>query len=137
MSQELRRIGCRGFALTAVIMMAVIFGIAAFGILTMALGARQRARFHEERLGARYAAEAALVWAQQQFWRDQTGATTLGRNAAGVTFPDACFVNSPDFSLDDDNNAATLPLDVDIVVTPNCAAANRQLSANVVYQPSP
>ena len=126
--------GCRGFALTAVIMMAVIFGIAAFGILTMALGARQRSRFHEERLGARYAAEAALVWAQQQLWAN---------NGAGTPAAQGCFAGVPpagDFCIDDDNNPATPDTCVDVTLTgnpPPCGGANRQLSANVVYQPSP
>ncbi|MBI3324228.1 MAG: hypothetical protein HYZ92_03015 [Candidatus Omnitrophica bacterium] len=102
-----------GFALAAVIMMAVIFSVFAYGVLSMVLGARQRAQFHETRLRAKYATEAALVWAQQRLWRNNG----------------ECFPGPSNFTIDG--------IVVDVIVTPTCTASNRQLSARVSYTPIP
>ena len=62
-----------GIVLGIVIMTAVIFSIAAYAMLMTAMNQRQRAKeFDVDRLRARYAAEAGLVWAQERLWADPT-----------------------------------------------------------------
>jgi hypothetical protein len=108
----------RGMVLGVVILTAVVFAIVAFGALTVALGGGQRAKqFHHERLRARYAAEAGVVWAMQQLWADPSWFSEAG--------------GPPDFRLDD----GTSKVDVDLVIPP-CTLApceNRRLEARVVY----
>ena len=61
----------RGIVLGIVIITAVIFSIAAYAMLFVAMSHRQRIKeFDVDRLRARYAAEAGLVWAQEQLWDD-------------------------------------------------------------------
>lgn len=62
--------GERGVVLSLVIITSIIFGIAAFGLLTMALS-RLRisgALLGPNRLRAGYAAEAGVVMAMQELW---------------------------------------------------------------------
>jgi len=141
MGRHVLRAGARrrGFALTAVIVMAVIFSIGAFGILSLSLGSRQRTEFHERRLGARYVSEAALIWAQQQLWINPSwcwgplpgelpSATTPG------DFPPPGLV--PPF--DDDGNPATPAPQANLddgCACPCPAAAARRLTAQVLYTP--
>ncbi len=62
----------RGIVLGIVIITAVIFSIAALGMLTVAMNQRQRVKvFDVNRLRARYAAEAGVVWAQEQLWENK------------------------------------------------------------------
>ncbi len=61
----------RGGALIAVIVTALIASVAAFAALMMAMSQSQSAKLQQDRLVARYAAEAGLVWAQQQLWDEQ------------------------------------------------------------------
>ena len=52
----------RGVALAIVLVMTVVFGITAFGLLYMAVNRAQQSQFMgEDRLRAKYAAEAGLV----------------------------------------------------------------------------
>ena len=61
----------RGIVLGLVIVTAIIFSIAAYAMLMVAMNQRQRAKeFDVDRLRARYAAEAGLVWAQERLWAD-------------------------------------------------------------------
>lgn len=60
--------GERGIALGVVIITAIVFSIAAFGVLALSMGGAQRAGSYARRLQARYAAEAGLVWAMQRLW---------------------------------------------------------------------
>ena len=51
-----------------VILMALVFSVAAYAVLFMVMSLKQRAGYHEHNLRARYAAEAGMVWAMQQLW---------------------------------------------------------------------
>jgi hypothetical protein len=95
----------RGFALGVVLMSSIIFAIAAFGVLTLALSRTQQASFlGESSIRARYAAEMGLVKAMQKLWVD----------------PDECFVaSSPDYTIDTYNDAdASNDTNIDIKRTP-------------------
>jgi Tfp pilus assembly protein PilX len=59
----------RGAVLGLVIISSVIFGIAAFGLLSLAVNrSRQTGYISIDRIRARYAAEAGLVKAMQELW---------------------------------------------------------------------
>lgn len=60
----------KGIALTAVIMASVVFAVAAFAVLMVALSMARRGGFDARRLQARYAAEAGLVWAKENLWNN-------------------------------------------------------------------
>jgi hypothetical protein len=61
--------GERGVVLGIILITAVIFGIAAFGLLSFAVNQAGQANFvGEDRIRARYTAESALVWAMQELW---------------------------------------------------------------------
>ena len=63
------RTGERGVVLGVVIITSVIFGIAAFGLLSFAMNqAAQTSFVSEKRTRARYAAESGLVYAMEQLW---------------------------------------------------------------------
>jgi len=69
----------RGFVLGAVAVSSIVFSIAAFTALTVALsGRRQSGLFHEQRLRARDAAEAGLVWAAQKLQADPSFSSEAG-----------------------------------------------------------
>lgn len=107
----------RGVALGIVILSAIVFSVAAFAVLTMSLSRAQTAELTEDRLRARYAAEAALVWAMQRLWVDQTWSSGLG-----IDLP---------FDIDGDGSiAAGEGVDVSI---PACGppCPNRTLEAKV------
>ncbi|MBI4322761.1 MAG: hypothetical protein HY596_00620 [Candidatus Omnitrophica bacterium] len=61
----------RGVALGMVIVMALIFAVAAFGVMTLSVSRSQTSGLQAHRLKAQYAAEAGLVWAMQRLWQDQ------------------------------------------------------------------
>ena len=58
----------RGAVLGVAILTALVSSVAAYIILMLALTQARLARFHRERIRARYAAEAGVIWAQQQLW---------------------------------------------------------------------
>ncbi len=58
----------RGSTLVMAIMVAVIFAVAAYAVLYMSLGMRQRADFSERNLRARYAAESGYIMAMEKMW---------------------------------------------------------------------
>ncbi len=58
----------RGMALGVVILSAVVFSIAAFVMLTMAMSQARLRNLSERRFRAKYVAEAGLVWAMEQLW---------------------------------------------------------------------
>ena len=113
--------GERGFALMMVLITAVVFTVAAFAALTIAVsGAQQMTVISDDHLRARYSAEAGLVWAMQWLW----------------AHPAECFLGSSDFSIDTDG-AGSLPLTwVDIAADP-CPGpgVSGTLSAKVTYTP--
>ena len=105
----------RGIALGVVILTSVVFSIAAYAVLFMMMGLKQRNRFYEQNLRVRYATEAGMVWATQRLWAS----------------PGECFNGSPDFFLDDDANPITPDIGVDIIRNP--CAGHSTLQAKVVY----
>ena len=95
----------RGVVLGLIIITSVIFGIAAFGILMLAMSRLRQGNFlGENRLRAEYAAEAGLVMAMQELWRDQTDCA-FGPANNGV------------YQLDTDNNPTTGPGGSETTVT--------------------
>ena len=99
----------RGIVLGMAIIAAIIFSIAAFAMLMMAMNQRRRIKeFDVDRLRARYAAEAGLVWAQERLWVDP--------NFCGGPLPTK--VND---------------LDVTVTVSPPCPGATHQIKASVTY----
>jgi len=99
----------RGMALGMVIVMALIFAVAAFGVMTLSVSRSQTSGRQAHRLKAQYAAEAGLVWATQRLWRDQAYCGT----------PDPPAING---------------MSVDVTVI-NCGAGHTHaLIAKVLYQ---
>jgi type II secretory pathway component PulK len=60
----------RGIALAVVLLATILCAGGTIAMVVMTTGSSQRARGYRERLQAQYAAEAGLVWAMQQLWRD-------------------------------------------------------------------
>lgn len=61
----------RGVALGIILITSVVFGIAAFGLLTLALSrARVGGFLGQERIRAQYAAEAGLVKVMSRLWQN-------------------------------------------------------------------
>ena len=56
----------RGAVLGVAIMTAIVCSVVAYLILFLATSQARQARFYHRRVRARYATEAAIVWAQQQ-----------------------------------------------------------------------
>ena len=66
------RQGERGAALGMVVMIALATAIGAYTILIASMNQAQQGVGNANRMRARYAAEAGLVWAQQQLWGTPT-----------------------------------------------------------------
>src|SRR5947208_2650909 len=81
----------RGSTLIMAVFIAIIFAVAAYAVLFMSLGLRQRVDFSERTLRARYAAESGYVIALEKRW-------------AGGPCP------QQPIDFDDDDNPATLPV---------------------------
>lgn len=62
----------RGAILGMVIFIALIASIAAITVLQIAVAQARQAKFYSERTRSRYAAEAGLVWAQQNLYTNPT-----------------------------------------------------------------
>ena len=60
----------RGTILTVAVLTAFVCSIAAYLVLFLAVCQARQARFYKNRMRARYAAEAAVVWAQQRLFAD-------------------------------------------------------------------
>ena len=115
----------RGVAgLITAVVTALIFALAAFAVLVMALAsAQQNNPLDPARLRARYAAEAGLVWATSQLWNDPGwDSPTKGKS----------------WSIQVDTNAdGKADTQVDLTMpkcatkAPNCE--DRQLQATVTY----
>ena len=56
----------RGTVLAVAVLTAIVCSIAAYLVLFLAISQARHARFYHQRVRARYATEAAIVWAQQQ-----------------------------------------------------------------------
>ena len=105
----MRRVHDRnGSTLVMAILVAVIFAVAAYAVLYMSLGMRQRADFSERNLRARYAAESGYIIAMQRRW----------------TNPNDCPPSTP---FDDDDNPATPD------VTLNFTCNGSQIDVQVNY----
>ncbi len=100
--------GLLGFALAT----ALISSIMVYAVLFSAVSQGRQGRFLKERLRAQYVAEAGLVIAKEQLWRNPgyTGSTPTITDTAGLT-----------------------PTRVTITVTAPDASGRQQISANVVY----
>lgn len=113
--------GEQGFALMMVLITAVIFAVAAFAALTIAVsGTQQMTVISDDHLRARYSAEAGLVWAMQKLWVN----------------PAECFGGSPNFTIDTDGAGPLPGTGIDITATP-CPGpgVSGTLSAKVTYTP--
>ena len=115
----------RGVALGMVIVMALIFAVAAFGVMTLSVSRNQTSSRQAYRLRAQYAAEAGLVQATQRLWRDPT-------YPAASCIDGTCPACSPAGSSLTDT-ATVAGTSVAITVT-NCGAGNvHALVAKVLY----
>ena len=56
----------RGAVLGASILTALVCSVIAYLVMFLAVSQARQARFYHQRVRARYATEAAIVWAQQQ-----------------------------------------------------------------------
>ena len=66
----------RGTVLAVAILTAIVCSIAAYLVLFLAITQARHARFYHQRVRARYATEAAIVWAQAQLRADPTYCNT-------------------------------------------------------------
>jgi len=116
----------RGIALGVVILSALVFSAAAFGMMTMSMGRVQSSNQDAKRLRAQYAAEAGLVRAMER---------VRANIAGGPVYPPGCpagGTGTEDMYLDTDDNGSS-ETKVTITVT-NCGTgASQQLSAKVSY----
>ena len=101
----------RGAALVIVLVSALIFSIAAFGVLTMAVSRAQQVDYvSETRIRARFAAEAGMVWATQRLW-------------ATPGWPPGCVPGNdqaaPVWTIDTDGAGPLPPTNVNVMVR-NC-----------------
>ena len=64
MSQPVRKE--RGTVLAVAILTAIVCSVTAYLVLFLAISQARQARFYHQRVRARYATEAAIVWAQDQ-----------------------------------------------------------------------
>jgi len=89
----------RGAALGIAIIAALITGIAAYTILIVAMSQARQSGFTGARAKARYAAEAALVWAHQQLSLNPNTTFPITRPFFGIsvtltTVPATCSTSS-------------------------------------------
>lgn len=122
------RLDERGLALGVVLIMTILFSVAAYGIVAFTQGGVQRSAVNVDRLRARYAAEAGLVYASQRLWIDPN-------------YPAACC--APAGGCQGATQTDTRPLDTDgngtnetnVLITVTNCGANRQhaITARVVY----
>ena len=99
----------RGVALGIAILVALITGIAAYTVLIVAMSQARQSSFQGVRARARYAAEAALVWANQQLSKDST----------------QTFAANPDITI------AGIP--VDVTVATGCGKLPCKVTAKANY----
>lgn len=122
----------RGLILGVMVISAFVFSVAALAALTVAFGQSQQAKeFHEDRLSARYAAEAGVVWAMQRLWAnpDYPDATCTPPCAPCL----APGIDATDTLPFDTNGDAVPDTDIEITVT-NCGAKNtHEIKARAVY----
>jgi len=137
--------GDQGAALMIVVISALVFSVMAYGVLAVSFNKTQLVIGDEQRMRARFAAEAALVYAYQRLWR---------ADAEGNDFPNtaSCGAPNPCTPLPEcdpgggvTTGVATVPIDPDadtgtnndIIVTltvENCGVGNdRKVSAKVSY----
>ena len=112
----------RGMALGIVLMTSIVFAIAAYGVLTMAVSrAQQEDFFGDRRIRAHMAAEAGLVWAMQKLWADSNEC--------------AAFAGPNDFIIDTYDDADPLNDTTVDIIRIGCPAPGptSKLQAQVVY----
>ena len=121
----------RGMALGIVILTSIVFTTAAFAVLSLSLSRTADAQFKEQRLRARYAAEAGLVRAMGRFWRQDVVGDA-------VEYPPGCAAGSPsgaeEWAWDFDGDGTVEPNEKVTITVTNCGA-NREhtLAAKVTY----
>ena len=49
---------------------AIVFAVMAYAVLAMSVSKKDLSHYEEDRMRARYAAEAGMVWAYQRLWAD-------------------------------------------------------------------
>ena len=74
-----------GAVLGVAIMTAIVCSVVAYLILFLATSQARQARFYHQRVRARYATEAAIIWAQQRLRADPNFPGTLDCRIAGPT----------------------------------------------------
>lgn len=116
----------RGVALAMVIVMALLFAVAAFGVMTLSVSRGQTSARQAHRLKAQYAADAGLVFAMQRLWRDPNYPASLCVN----TPCPACTTPGTTALTDTVNVAGT---QVAVTVTACGAGRTHKLQAKVLY----
>ena len=115
----------RGAALLNVIVTALLFAAAAYSMLTVSIGNRQRAKqFNENRLRAHYIAEAALVKVYQNLYQNEAGYLGCVPNSTAnkvLSVP----IDTDGNGIDDTNVSVTVS---------NCGAGlNHAVTASMIY----
>lgn len=113
----------RGMALGIVIFSAIVFSVASFAVLNVAMSRAQTSTFQEGRVRARYAAEAGLVWARERLWADPG-------------FPNFCIPGGFSLPFDSDGNGVIdAPYDFVIITATDCSPTRspRTLQAKVTF----
>jgi len=98
-----------GAALGMAIVVALITGIAAYTVLIVAMSQAKQSGFQGARTRARYAVEAALVWANQQLSKDST----------------LTFSANPDITIND--------IPVDVTIATGCGTLPCKVTAKANY----
>jgi hypothetical protein len=119
MSRRHRRTKHRtGVALAAAIGAAMVFSVAAYGVLYSAMSFRSRVQFSQRNIKARYAAEAGLVWAMQQLWVNPAWTSSAG---------------TLDLPFDVDQNGTTDATEGIDVIYAGCVTPPCPMQATVTY----
>lgn len=115
----------RGTALGVVLMASIVFTVSAFAVLTIGMSSNQRTELlYGDRIKARYAAEAGVVWTMQKLWQDPTWFSNAGYTGSPG--------DPPELDTDGDGKADTK---VDVIL-PKCTKTPceaRKLQARVIY----
>lgn len=116
----------RGMALGMVVAMSLVFAVAAFGVMTLAVSRGQTSSLQAHRLKAQYAAEGALVLAMQRLWQDPEYPAS-----SCVTGP--CPACTTPGTTDLTDTVTVAGTSVAVTVTDCGAGFTHKLSAKVTY----
>lgn len=104
-----------GAVLTVMVVAALMSAVAIYTVMSIALSQAQQAQFYQERLVARNAAEAGIIWAQQRLRVNEIFCADAGNDPPAALF-----------------NPSTV---VDVTITP-CGVGTsppRRIDAKVTY----